>query len=115
MQGYQILLIFLLVGCVAALFFIWMKNRNAAPEPEEAPPEPEPARHVIVPVVDPTPAPTPIPVYPVPPGESNQRTIYAFERTVPVVMCPRCDGENSPIRSVCCICGFEFRKGVRQL
>ena len=121
LQSTQLLLILLLVGCVAALFFLWLKNRNSAPEPEPTPePMPEPGP-VIVPVPNPdfvpnsgpVPIPGPGPI-PGPVMPSNQNTIYGFERTVPVYVCPRCDGENSPTRSVCCICGFEFRKGYRR-
>ena len=118
MELYKIALILLLVGCVVALFFIWLKNRpgSSEPEAEEDQKEPDPVGPVVIPVVDPVPAPAPTPVpIPIPDGPSNQHTIYAFERNVPVYMCPRCDGENSPMRSVCCICGFEFRKGVGRL
>lgn len=107
METYQIALVIVLVGCVAALFLIWFKNRQASESPEQ----PE-AENVVPP--QPLVIPDPAPFVPEPEitVHSNQHTIYAFEREVQVYVCPRCDGENSVNRHICCICGYEFRKGV---
>lgn len=37
--------------------------------------------------------------------KSNQITIYSFEHTKPIVLCPNCDGENVPNAKFCHICG----------
>lgn len=112
LETYQSALVIVLVGCVVALFVIWLKNRQSTPEepaavPQEAPPPapysiPDPTHYVPVQETQPQ-----IP--------SDQHTIYAFEREVQVYVCPRCDGENSVHRNICCICGFEFRKGAWRL
>lgn len=106
LETYQIALIIVLVGCVAALFYIWFKNRQGSTEqPAQEPIQPEKPEIYSI----------PDPVAYVPEAEeivSDQHTIYAFEREVQVYVCPRCDGENSVNRQSCCICGFTFRKGV---
>ena len=113
LETYQTALVIVLIGCVVALFYLWLKHRQSTPEqsvesvPQEAPPQvpysiPDPAHYVPEPEVQPQ---TP----------SDQHTIYAFEREVQVYVCPRCDGENSVHRNICCICGFEFRKGAWRL
>jgi len=109
---------------VTALFYIYFKNRQSPGAEEQTPAEPAPG---IYRPDDYSPAPGPYGAYPaveplpympepvVPEQErapSDQHTIYAFEREVQVYVCPRCDGENSVSRHICCICGFEFRKGV---
>ena len=113
MDSSQIGLVLVMVGCVGALFFIWMKYGAPTSESKkkEASPESKMPEFFMKPWEDKAPEATSAGT--VTPISSDQHTIYAFERSVPVHVCPQCDGENSPDRSICCICGFEFRKGVR--
>lgn len=106
METYQIALVIVLIGCVVALFAVWLKNRQAAENPEE------PAAELPVPETYSVPDPVAYVPEPESTVPSNQHTIYAFEREVQVYVCPRCDGENSVSRHICCICGYEFKKGV---
>lgn len=108
METYQIALVIVLIGCVAGLFYIYFKNRQSAEGGTEEPEEGVNAAQEPFSIPDPPPfIPETEEVVP-----SDQHTIYAFEREAQVYVCPRCDGENSVSRHICCICGFEFRKGV---
>lgn len=91
MEPFQIAILIALIG--AAVLVLYSRSQNRQPSEGEMPPG-EPATE------------------PVREEAAQQHTIYAFERQVQVQVCPRCDGENSMGRQSCCICGFEFRKGV---
>lgn len=103
MEAFLIALFIVLIACVAAVVY-----NNSKKQPEQAVPPAE----ILTPET--STAHEPVEAMPVEPEPvpSEQHTIYAFEREVQVQVCPRCDGENSMGRQICCICGFEFRKGV---
>lgn len=97
MEPFQIAIIIALG--VAAVLVLYNRSQNREPSERE--------------IQMPMPAPEPVveqPAEEMP--ASPQHTIYAFERQVQVQVCPCCDGENAVGRQSCCICGFEFRKGV---
>lgn len=109
MEPFQIVLIIVLVVCVLALFFIYYKKKR---DDEEAAYRSGSSSGGSAAPVGPRGSllePKPEPVKPV----SVQHTLYVFERYQQVRQCPRCDGENSVNRNICCICGFDFTKGVR--
>ena len=115
METYQSVLVIVIIGCVAALFYIWLANRKSSGErPTEIPMDAVSMSPVMPPdnrcALDHGPVVNEEAAKHLPP--SDQLTIYAFEREVQVYVCPRCDGENSVHRNICCICGFEFRKGA---
>ena len=106
MEPFEICLIVVLVVCVLALFFIYYKKKKEDESSVYGGPFTPPG-----PVSVPPASRTATPVKPV----SNQKNIYVFEPYRQVRQCPRCDGENAISRNTCCICGFDFTKGVRRV
>ena len=131
MDGIEIFMIAILIACAVVLIVLFAKKKNEdlpptpTYRPPMAPPTPplgsaagSPASAPIVIRSSPSLRPPVSPVTPPPvpsgsPVTSNQHTLYMFERRVSVPKCPRCDGEYDITKEVCCICGYQFRKGVR--
>ena len=130
--GIELIMITILIACAVVLIVLFSKKKNEdlPPTPTYRPPMTPPAP-MVTPAPRPTASPSPVvirssptfrppvsPVMPPPvpsgsPVTSNQHTLYMFERRVSVPKCPRCDGEYDITKEVCCICGYQFRKGVR--
>lgn len=89
------LLLFVVVGCVIALIYISKKQKELNDSDIEMKPETELEREVV-------------PEHHSESSTHAQNTIYEFQGTDTMRICPYCDGENRKDAGKCAICGQDL-------